>query len=475
MNGGTNGKGTFGTPLTVLAPSSAVPSLVDPYGRPVRSADVSAFGPPSDPIGDRATAGVIHRDIPISITTRWTPDAIQQALDMHMMGNFSQSAFLCDAMTGDDRVAATLGQRMTALFSRPMKTTPCINGIASDDVEAVAVADAWDAAWDRMAPLSVLEEIQTWGITEGVVPIEVQWDRSVTPWQPYLKPWHPTHLYYRWDLRKYTIVTMDGIEVIEPGDGRWMLYTPHGPYRGWRRGCVRPLSTPWYARRLTWRDWPRYNERHGLPILKAKAPARSDPTLRDRWVAGLAQLGQESVVLCPQNVDGTGFDVEMLEARDRAYDSFDKFMGRCDMSIVLCILWQNLTTEVNGGSYAAAEVHEGVQQGASRYDNGTLTPFMFEQLARPFAAWNFGRPELAPRRTWVIDEPADHLASVQVFSAFAAALTDMKAAGYELSVDGVVALAFTFNLPLSASQIVKVAVAVVAGAPPPKDASEVPE
>ncbi len=470
-----NGQGTWGTPLTQMAPATVSgPQLVDQFGRPVPAADASAFGPPSEPIKSSATAGVIKRDIPIALITRWTPDTIGNALDQHMVGNFGQSAFLCDAMTGDDRVAATLAQRMGALFSRPMKTTPCIDGVESDDAEAVACAEAWERAWDRMAPLPVLEEIHTWGITEGVVPVELQWDRTKTPWQPYLKPWHPTHLQWRWDLRKYAITTMDGIEIIEPGDGRWMLYTPHGPWRGWRRAACRPLATPWYARQLSWRDHARYNEVHGMPILKAKAPARSDPVLRDRWVQGLSQLGQESVVLCPQNVDGTGFDIEMVEARSRGSDTFNALASRADMAIVLTILWQNLTSEVSGGSYAAATVHEGVAQTASRYDDGTLAPFIYEQAARVFAAWNYGRPELAPKRSWVISKPADHLASAQAFAAFASALASMKTAGWELSVDGVLSLAFAFNLPLTQGQILKVAVAVVAGAEPPKSAAEVP-
>ncbi len=462
MNGksnGAGGQGVFSTPLTQLYPASNVPSLVDAYGRPVPDADVRAFGPPSDPIKVSATAGVIRRDLPIDLVTRWDLATIQGALDNHMMGHFSQSAYLCDAMTGDDRIAATLGQRMGALFSRPMKTTPCMNGVATDDAEAVAVAEAWDAVWDRFAPLPVLEEIHTWGITEAVIPIEIQWDRSVTPWQPYMKPWHPTHLMWRWDLRKYTIVTMDGIEVIEPGDGRWMLYTPHGPWRGWRRGAVRPLATPWFVRQRSWIDHARYNERHGMPILKAKAPARSDPKMRDNWVQGLASLGQESVVLCPQNVDGTGFDVEILEARDRAYESFGAIASRADMSIVLTILWQNLTSEVSGGSYAAAAVHEGVAQTASRYDNGTLSPMIYEQAARVFAAWNFGRPELAPKREWVIEKPADHLASAQTFQAFSTALAQMATAGVKLTPAGIVQMAFAFNVTMTVDQIQQIAVA----------------
>jgi phage gp29-like protein len=403
---------------------------------------------------------VIKRDIPVVLLTSWTPDMMQLALDQHMNGHFAQSAFLCDAIIGDDRVAATLGQRMGALFSRPMKTTAAKKDTSGE------VAAAWDEAWDRFAPTSVLEELQTWGNLLGVWLAEIQWDTSVTPWQPTLKPWHPTHLSYRWDLRKYMVTTMDGVEIIEPGDGRWVLGTPHGPYRGWRRGAVRPCATPWWSRQLSWRDHARFNERHGLPIIVAKSPARTDPKLRDGWIQGLSTMGQEAVVSCPQMIDGSGYDVSILEAKDRAWESFGAVAARADMAIVLSLLWQNLTTEVTGGSYAAAVVHEGVKQTAARFDNQSLTQTIHQQCARPYAAWNYGDPDLAPTRTWVIEEPADHLTSSQTFGAFAKALSDMKAGGFQLTTDAVAALAFSFNLPLNASQISIVAASVAAGEAP---------
>ena len=179
--------------------------------------------------------------------------------------------------------------------------------------------------------------------------------------------------------------------------------------------------------------------------------------MRDAWVRGLATMGQESVVLCPQNIDGTGYDAEMLEAKDRTWQSFGDLANRADTAIVLALLWQNLTTEVDGGSYAAAKVHEGVKQTATRFDNNTLTETIYNQCARPFAAWNFGNPDLAPRKTWVIEEPSDHLTSAQAFAAFTKALSDLKTAGYQLTTDAVAALAFDFNVNLNASQMKVVA------------------
>lgn len=458
-----NFEGTFSGPHVKISPTNGIGNprgLVDQYGREVDASTAAVFGPPTDPIQSPDTATVIKRDLPISVGTSWDIPSIRNALDAHMIGNFSASAFLCDAMTGDDRVAATLGQRMGSLFSRPMKTTP-----ADDSAEAIDIADAWEKAWTKFAPLAVLEEIESWNVLCGMLPCEIQWDTSGKIWQPYLKPWHPSQLYYRYDLRKFAINTLDGAEIIEPGNGRWVLFAPHGIYRGWRRGCVRPIAVPWYFRQLVWRDWGRYNERHGLAILKAKVPARSDPTMRGNFKSGLATMGQEAVVVCPQNVDGTGYDVELLEATGRTFDTFDKSMARADMAIVLSMLWQNLTTEVNGGSYAAATVHEGVQQTAARFTNGVMSETLHDQAARVFAAWNFGRPDLAPKREWVIEQPSDHLASSQTFAAFSQAVAGLKNAGHSLTPAGISKLAFSFNLPLDENQIVAVSEDMSGGNP----------
>ncbi len=138
--------------------------------------------------------------------------------------------------------------------------------------------------------------------------------------------------------------------------------------------------------------------------------------------------------------------------------------SRADMAIVLAILWQNLTTEVAGGSYAAASVHEGVQQTAARSDNTNLSTCLYEQGSRVFAAWNFGRAELAARRSWVIDKPSDNLTSAQTFAAFGMAINSLRSGGIKLTVAGVASVAYSFNLPLTTDQIEEVAVAAVASA-----------
>jgi phage gp29-like protein len=149
-----------------------------------------------------------------------------------------------------------------------------------------------------------------------------------------------------------------------------------------------------------------------MPIRKAIVPAASDEVQRDAYAANLAGLGRETTVMVSRGVDGNnGYDLELVEAKDTAWESFPGLRDSCDLDIVLAILTQNLTTEVkSGGSYAASNTHE---RGLARVvaannmawcgrkgDGGTIR----NQIARPFAWINFGDPNLAPKTRYDVPE-----------------------------------------------------------------------
>lgn len=399
-----------------------------------------AWATPKDLVKDlskseaKDIAMTVRRDLPITVvSTNWTVEAIRNALSNHMLGLFNESAMLVDAIVGDDRVQATLGSRTAGLFGQPSY----IKKAESDDPQADVVLEAFIRAWKICGQQSVLSSALKWAVMMGFALFEIRWDTSVTPWQPYLKPWHPQYIYYRWDLRKFVAITMTGPVEINPGDGKWVLYCPHGDYRGWIEGAVRAVATPWLIRQLAYRDWARYSERHGLPMLKAIVPAAGDVEQKKRFVNAMANLGQETVVMLPQGVDGQNYDMQLLEARDRSWESFKALIERCDSSIVLPILWQNLTTEVKEGSFAAARVHGDVRQNAIEFDEQTLSEAIYQQLARPFAAFNFGNPDLAPHVHWNIEPPEDQKTQMEILATFANSVKAMKDAGFEFDIEAV--------------------------------------
>lgn len=419
--------------------------IIDQWGRALYA---DAFAPPRDPLagverGD--VAGVVYRDIPIVAvsTGTWSIDGIRGALADHMIGQFNRPAQLVDDMAGDDRVQATLGSRTGGLFSQKL-----IHRAGHPTPTARECRRAWQKNWQRICPQSIMSELMSWAVMMGFAAAQIVWDTTAEPWVPMLRPWHPMFIYYRWDVRKYVALSADGPITIEPGDGKWFLFTPHGPYRGWVRGSMRAIAEKWFIKGLAWRDWARFNERHGLPIIKASVPAAGDPAQKSAFVSSLRTLGQQAVIGLPQNVDGTGYGVDLMEARDRAWETFGHTVGQCDLAIILTILWQNLTTQVAEGSLAAARVHGDVRQNAIEFDNQTLTEAIYSQLARPFAAFNFSSPEDATRSTWDVTPPEDFESKARTLSHAGQGVNQLRLAGWK--VENLRAMARTLGLDLGA-------------------------
>lgn len=410
-------------------------------GPVTKHADDPGYMPPVDPLKggnllDRAK--LIAREIPlITIAHGWTVDAIRSALRSHQTGIFWDSAQLVDTMTGDDRIMATMSSRMGGLFGRPIVHRASeIQRVKGSDA-ARECLHAWTDNWERIAPESAIYIFHYWEIMMGFSPAQIVWDTTQPLWCPYLQPWHPAYVYYHWPLRKYVAITLDGQRAILAGDGKWMLSARFGEYRGWMHGAMRALAEPWAIRHFAVRDGARFSEVHGLPTRKGKVPAASDPSERQYFEDQLSNLGSAPAMIVPQGVDGpnSSYDYELVEAKATAWEAFFALIDRCDMQIVLTILAQNLTTEVKEGSFAAARVHSDVREGVLMADNRALSWTIYSQLARAFAAINFGDPDLAPVTYWDVEPVEDQKAAADMFLKFGTAIEVLARGGIKFDDD----------------------------------------
>lgn len=415
--------------MTRVAPNAGI---VDPYGNP--------FAAPRDPLTRPDNPLVVHRDIPIiAVTGDWTVEGIKGALAAHKLGQFAASSMLVDDAYGDDRVQATLGSRTGALFGQRV-----VHKRAKRDEDG-ACGKAWRSQWRTIAAQSGLAELKRWAIMLGFCVGEMLWDTSVTPWRLTMKPWHPQYIYYRWDIRRFVASTSEGQVVIEPGAGKWFVHAPFGFYRGWMHGAIRAIADKWMIKQLAWRDWARFNERHGLPIIKAYVPAAGDARQKELFVQSMSMLGQEAVVGLPQNIDETGYDLDLMEARDRAWETFKGAIEASDRSIILTIKSQNLTTEVQEGSFAAARVHGNVEQVTLEFDNSTFAYDLYTQVSRPFAKFNYGDQRKATYSSWDVTPVEDMAVNASILSNVSNAAVQLKAAGVPVDVRR---LCRQYNIPL---------------------------
>lgn len=386
-----------------------------------------AFAPAGDPLpGSKPTAKVYYRTIPLVVVQNaWGVDQARAALANHMIGIFERSAQLCDSILGDDRVMATLGSRRAGLFGREVRHTP-----ANDSSAAREVCDAWIAHWPAFSGDSSLGIMSDYEVLMGFADAQLVWDTSKTIWKPYMRHWHSRYEYWHWGLRKLMALSQDGQIPVIPGNGKWVHHSRFGVERCWIRGAIRAVAEPFLGRHWARRDLLRWSEKHGLAIVLASTPMAADPGERSQFVQQVANIGSETTVLIGKGVDEhNSYGLELLEADSMGWEGFIGAIDNCDMAIVLALLFQNLTTEVKGGSFAATSAHMDIRDSGIQDDNTAWRTTIHDQIARPFAFYNFGDPELAPTTEWDVASRSQYAENAKQFQAFGTAVEVLARGG----------------------------------------------
>jgi phage gp29-like protein len=374
-----------------------------------------------------------YREIP---NFSWTDvDSVQQvkaAIRQLEFGHLQAAALIVDAMRRDDRISACLDRRTQALPALPFRLEP------GEGAQAQRAMDALEESFEEVFPDAVLGELQSWEVMLGISIAQLlPWEERGGLLWPRLKVWHPRHLMWRWDTRAWHINTETEASVkVTPGDGQWLLYASHSLDRAYMWGASRYLYVPWLLRQWGLRDWGRWSEVYGTPIRKAFTPAAADEADKQRFLDEVTQLGVESTIRLPTSADPSQkFDVELLEAKSTGSDGFDRLVSKAEAGIAICILGQNLSTEVKGGSYAAAQVHESIRGEILQADAQRLAVCLREHVLKPWAALNFGDANLAPRLCWNTEPPADKVQVGVALKGLGEGISALKAAGANPDVD----------------------------------------
>lgn len=141
------------------------------------------------------------------------------------------------------------------------------------------------------------------------------------------------------------------------------------------------LYWPWFFRHQMWRFWMQYLERFGSPFMLGKG---NDP---NALAESLSQAYHNAVIAV-----GADDEVEVVSPSKGGAD-FEKVETALVKRMQKRILGQTLTTDVSeGGSYAAAKIHEGVRQD-KRHADIRLCVNTVQTLVNALTYINFpGRP-----------------------------------------------------------------------------------
>lgn len=362
---------------------------------------------------------------------------IQGILRSLKLGQFQAAALLADEILDDDRIEAVTSTRVGALKATPVLVKPSDGKRKSRKIaEELGGDDDLPGEWDRMFPPSIVGELSLWGNLCNFAVAEITWEPKDGMLWPRLIHWDTQFVYWDQYSQRYLIQTMNlgpiplpAVDETPTSDGRWVVWCPRGYRQAWRRGLVRALAKKYLMRAWDERDWARYNELHGQGIIKAIVPT-GDVERANGFFSEVANRGAEPVIKCEQGnkAEGNVFDVELVEAVGKTWDTFEAFKKSLDVDIAVLVLGQELTTAVgSSGSRALGDIHNLVRLDKLREDAAIAT-CLRDQVLTWWAKYNYGDAELAPRPVYDVEPPADANAEAAVLKTLGDGITSLKGA-----------------------------------------------
>lgn len=382
---------------------------------------------------------------------------VNAALMMLENGDFSQASRMCDGFWRDDRFHGVMRTRMLAQKTVPLDLLPADDRPkAAELAEMLGAKEKGPTEWDRMYSPANIGELVKWGNMVGLGVAEQLWetdDGSFIPmdadvgyqppkkaslWKPRLRIWHPQ--FVRWDetQQRYILRTLDGdvllpdVEQDRHSDGHWIVWCPFGYQQAWQKGIVIGLGRLLLDRGWTGTDWGHYNEVYGRPIKLVVTPSTPNDEVDGDLFDSVAAVRGDTTIQLRQSADperNGGYDVKLLEAKSRGWDTFDAKKNHTDKDIAILVLGQELTTSVGAsGSRALGDVQNMVRRDYLKADCD-VSQCLFDQGLYHYAAFNYRDPTLAPIPVYRLDPPEDMGKKSAAQLATAQMIATAKAAG----------------------------------------------
>lgn len=353
--------------------------------------------------------------------TTWSPALIKTALLQADSGQFRTLADLCDWTLADDRVGAVAQTFVGGLLSLPLAFEPSGDGRRKG--RAVRALEAEEDYW-KIAPEDEVFQIYTWSLLLGFQWAHLEHVESNGRVLPCLRFWHTRNVRFDWTSRRWFTKVDDGLGEVEmvDGDGEWVMFSPYGRFRPWAHGLWRGTARWCLLKSYAEDDWGRHSEKASL--LVAETPMGTDSTLRRELAADLYGIGRNAALAPPP-----GVKLALLEAKANTRDLYLAQVEAANTAIAVSWLGQNLTTEVNKGSFAAAQVHGRVEgqrvRGFAEFESTTVR----EKVLTRWAELNYGNRDLAPWPIRNTDVPEDGKVVAEIMKLRAESFDAMRKVG----------------------------------------------
>jgi phage gp29-like protein len=363
----------------------------------------------------------------------WTPAHLRSLSLSADNGDLLRLGELCEQMIADDRIGELLESLAGDVLGSDLTFEKTPRSAAGDAEKASDLEEDWPIGYDD----DELTSLAIWSLMVGIGfakhDVWVQHEGRIVP---KLKWWHPSNFSFTqppnsldtWDRQWHVRDNYGRKTPIAAGDGTWVMLTRRGEYRPWANGLWRGLSPWWMLKQYAIQDWGVHSEKSAKLVLKAGDEVTSE---NRRAVAKYVyEASKDAVIALP-----IGFDLSLIELSANTREIYDAQIEAANKGFSIAIQGQNLTSDVQGGSRAAAEVHERKEGRKGRYLGKMLSKGLREQSLCWWAEYNYGDRSVAPYPHWHTEPPEDYSSRAVGLQVLADALGKLKTAGYKLSTD----------------------------------------
>jgi len=413
-----------------LGVSSAVPSAVPAL--PPAPTDAAASAPVviKRPVRKKKRSSRQPQTV-----TRWIQSDVETAKHRAGSGDLSLVGRIYRWLASDGTVQGLLGTRTGGLVRLPKKFT------GDDETRALlAGSEGEPGLFERACPDAELELLAADGIVCGAGIAELIDVEGLD--HPVLVRLDPEFLIYRWWEDRWYYQTVHGLELVTPGDGRWVLHLPGGRQEPWNRGLWQCLARAAISKEHAMLYRENWNAKLAHPARVAVAPQGSTELQRQTWFQKVMAWGMNTVFgMLP------GYDVKLLESNGRGYESFRETISDSNQEFMISLAGQVVTT-TGGTGFANADIHATIRGDLIEGDGKKLGNTCSAQILPFLLEGRVANPRKA-RVVWDTRKPTSKKEEADAFSAAAKAITDLATSlvAHGIEVD-VRELAVRFAVPI---------------------------
>lgn len=364
----------------------------------------------------------------------WDLPNVQEALQLAEGGNMRMMGQISDALVSDGAILGQLSTRFDGMLQLPR----AIDGERKEYVAALK------REIDDFLPASELGLLGRDGAVQNIIFGEILEDEDTGDLR--LVRRNPEFLQFSFADNQWRVQTAhEGLVDVNPGDGRWLLYFPHGGEYPWRYGIWQALAFAYIQRRQAFLNLNAWNNSLAFPIKVLTVANGADDDEAQETFDAINHFGPFPAIRLN---DGWKFELE--QPSQATPSSLTDAIEAAEREIVLAVSGQSGTTDPGPGfgnvSYFAKMKSELIQ-----FDANTLAHALNTQVIRVWAQrrYSFDGWLNAPKISWDTTPPRDRVADANAANTGATALAGWQKAlaGTDKAVD-VAAYATACGVPL---------------------------